>query len=230
MVFVPMEGVDGSPAVQYRSAERRPRFDHLRLGAPRTRILGQVLQSGLFFLTASPVLDLPAIKPAALENIRSKPMTPRRCPARAHPAAHSAMVGNRQHPGIAAPTSKWEERHENRHRGAGQVGATAAYSMMMRRVGSGILLVDRNADLAVAQARDILDGYAFFADPARVRAGEFADLDGARLVVLAAGTQPRGQGEPAGSAVAQRRNLLRDCAGSVGGRAGPDFSSGDQSG
>jgi L-lactate dehydrogenase len=37
--------------------------------------------------------------------------------------------------------------------GAGQVGATAAYSMMMRRVSSGILIVDRNADLAVAQAR-----------------------------------------------------------------------------
>jgi saccharopine dehydrogenase-like NADP-dependent oxidoreductase len=36
--------------------------------------------------------------------------------------------------------------------GAGQVGATAAYSMMMRRVGSGILPVDRDADLAVAQA------------------------------------------------------------------------------
>ena len=74
--------------------------------------------------------------------------------------------------------------------GTGQVGATAAYSMMMRRVGSGILLVDRNADLAVAQARDILDATPF-ADPVRVRAGEFADLDGARLVVLAAGTNQR---------------------------------------
>ena len=74
--------------------------------------------------------------------------------------------------------------------GAGQVGATAAYSMMMRRVGSAILLVDRNADLADAQARDILDATPF-ADPVRVRAGEFADLDGARLVVLAAGTNQR---------------------------------------
>ena len=74
--------------------------------------------------------------------------------------------------------------------GAGQVGATAAYSMMMRRVGSEIMLVDRNADLAVAQARDILDATPF-ADPVRVRAGEFADLDGARLVVLAAGTNQR---------------------------------------
>jgi L-lactate dehydrogenase len=74
--------------------------------------------------------------------------------------------------------------------GAGQVGATAAYSMMMRRVGSEIVLVDRNADLAVAQARDILDATPF-ADPVRVRAGEWADLDGARLVVLAAGTNQK---------------------------------------
>ena len=74
--------------------------------------------------------------------------------------------------------------------GAGQVGATAAYAMMMRRVGSEIMLVDRNTDLAVAQARDILDATPF-ADPVRVRAGELADLDGARLVVLAAGTNQR---------------------------------------
>jgi L-lactate dehydrogenase len=74
--------------------------------------------------------------------------------------------------------------------GAGQVGATAAYSMMMRRVGSEIMLVDLNADLAVAQARDILDATPF-ADPVRVRAGESADLDGAGVVVLAAGTNQR---------------------------------------
>ena len=113
--------------------------------------------------------------------------------------------------------------------GAGQVGATAAYSMMMRRVGSAILLVDRNADLAVAQARDILDATPF-ADPVRVRAGEFADLDGARLVALAAGTNQRPGEEPAGFAVAQRRNLRRDRAGRVGGGAGADLSRGDQSG
>ena len=113
--------------------------------------------------------------------------------------------------------------------GAGQVGATAAYSMMMRRVGSEIMLVDRNADLAVAQARDILDATPF-ADPVRVRAGETADLDGARLVVLAAGTQSEAGGEPAGSALAQRRNLRRDRAGGLGRGAGPDFSGGDQSG
>ena len=77
--------------------------------------------------------------------------------------------------------------------GAGQVGATTAYAMMMRGVGSEIVLVDRNADLAVAQARDILDA-ATLADPLRVRAGESAKLEGARVVVLAAGVNQR-QGE-----------------------------------
>jgi L-lactate dehydrogenase len=74
--------------------------------------------------------------------------------------------------------------------GAGQVGATAAYAMMMRGVGSEIVLTDKNADLAVAQARDILDA-ATLAEPLRVRAGELAKLEGARVVVLAAGVSQR---------------------------------------
>jgi L-lactate dehydrogenase len=74
--------------------------------------------------------------------------------------------------------------------GAGRVGATAAYAMTMRGVGSEIVLVDRNADLAVAQAHDILDATPF-AHPVRVRAGEMADLDGAGIVVLAAGASQK---------------------------------------
>ncbi|MGO9428572.1 L-lactate dehydrogenase [Rhodoblastus sp.] len=74
--------------------------------------------------------------------------------------------------------------------GAGQVGATAAYAMMMRGVGSEIVLVDRNAGLAAAQAHDILDATPW-AFPVRVCAGEMADLDGAGLVVLAAGANQK---------------------------------------
>ena len=74
--------------------------------------------------------------------------------------------------------------------GAGQVGATAAYAMMMRGVGSEIVLVDRKADLAAAQAHDILDATPW-AYPVRVRAGEIADLNGAGLVVLAAGANQK---------------------------------------
>ena len=74
--------------------------------------------------------------------------------------------------------------------GAGQVGATAAYAMTMRGVGSEIVLVDRNVDLAVAQAHDILDATPW-AYPVRVRAGEAADLGGAGIVVLAAGASQK---------------------------------------
>ncbi len=74
--------------------------------------------------------------------------------------------------------------------GAGQVGATAAYAMMMRGVGSEIVLVDLNVDLAAAQARDILEGTPF-AHPVRLSAGGMADLDGARIVVLAAGASQK---------------------------------------
>jgi L-lactate dehydrogenase len=74
--------------------------------------------------------------------------------------------------------------------GAGQVGATAAYAMTMRGVGSEIVLVDRTVDLAVAQAHDILDATPF-AHPVRVRAGEAADLDGAGIVVIAAGANQK---------------------------------------
>ncbi len=62
--------------------------------------------------------------------------------------------------------------------------------MMMHGVGSEIVLVDRKADLAVAQAHDILDATPW-SYPVRVRAGETADLDGAGLVVLAAGANQK---------------------------------------
>src|SRR4029077_7053982 len=107
--------------------------------------------------------------------------------------------------------------------GAGEAGATAAYAMMMRRIGSEIVLVDRNADLAVAQARDILDATPF-ADPVRVRAREFADLDGARLGVLAAGTNQR-PGESRLDLLSRNAEIFSEiCAGSVGGGAEPYLS------
>jgi len=74
--------------------------------------------------------------------------------------------------------------------GAGQVGATAAYAMTLRGIGSEIVLVDYKADLAVAQARDILDATPF-SYPIRVRAGETADLADAGIVLLAAGASQK---------------------------------------
>lgn len=70
--------------------------------------------------------------------------------------------------------------------GAGQVGSVTAYACVLRGVGTEIVLVDRNEALAVAQAEDILHATPFAA-PIPVRAGNVDDLDGAGIVVIAAG-------------------------------------------
>lgn len=70
--------------------------------------------------------------------------------------------------------------------GAGMVGATAAYAMVMRGVGREIVLVDRSAERAAAEADDILHAVPF-AHPLTVRSGDYGELEGADAVVIAAG-------------------------------------------
>lgn len=70
--------------------------------------------------------------------------------------------------------------------GSGFVGATAAYAMVMRGVGREIVLVDLNAARATAEADDIRHAVPF-AHALDVRAGSYADLAGANVVVLCAG-------------------------------------------
>lgn len=74
--------------------------------------------------------------------------------------------------------------------GAGLVGSTAAYSIAMQGIGSGIVLIDRDPKLADAQYRDILHATPF-AHPMRIRAGGYAELDGCALVILAAGVSQK---------------------------------------
>lgn len=70
--------------------------------------------------------------------------------------------------------------------GAGFVGATAAYALIMRGVGREIVLVDKNNERAEAEADDLFHAVPF-SHPLTVREGEFADLTGCRVVIMAAG-------------------------------------------
>jgi L-lactate dehydrogenase len=70
--------------------------------------------------------------------------------------------------------------------GCGMVGATSAYALVMSGVGREIVLVDVNRARAAAEANDIYHAVPF-AHPLTVRAGEYADLEGARVVVIAGG-------------------------------------------
>ena len=74
--------------------------------------------------------------------------------------------------------------------GAGAVGSTAAYAMVLQGAATEIVLVDLDSKLAVAQAQDILHATPFAHSP-RVRAGGYDDLEDAGVVVLAAGAAQR---------------------------------------
>jgi L-lactate dehydrogenase len=74
--------------------------------------------------------------------------------------------------------------------GTGLVGSTAAYAMVMRGVGREIVMVDLNKARAQAEADDIFHAVPF-AHSVQVRAGEYKDLDGSVVVVLAAGVSMR---------------------------------------
>jgi L-lactate dehydrogenase len=70
--------------------------------------------------------------------------------------------------------------------GTGFVGASAAYAMVMRGVGREIVLVDKNTARAQAEADDIFHAVPF-AHPLQVSAGDYPDLVGCRVVIVAAG-------------------------------------------
>jgi L-lactate dehydrogenase len=70
--------------------------------------------------------------------------------------------------------------------GCGMVGSTSAYALVMKGVGREIVLVDLNRRRAEAEANDIYHSVPF-AHPLTVRAGDYADLAEARVVVIAGG-------------------------------------------
>ena len=70
--------------------------------------------------------------------------------------------------------------------GAGMVGATAAYAMVMRGVGREIVLVDLNEKRTQAEADDLYHAVPF-ANPLKITAGDYPDLKGSRVVVISAG-------------------------------------------
>jgi L-lactate dehydrogenase len=74
--------------------------------------------------------------------------------------------------------------------GSGAVGATAAYALVMQGIGREIVLVDLNQARAQAEADDILHAVPF-AHPLQVRAGDYPELAGAKVVILAAGVSQR---------------------------------------
>jgi len=75
--------------------------------------------------------------------------------------------------------------------GAGKVGATTAYALMLRALFREIVLIDSDMPLAKAEAADLSHANAM-ARPARIWAGDYADAASARIAVITAGAATQG--------------------------------------
>lgn len=74
--------------------------------------------------------------------------------------------------------------------GAGRVGSTCAYALLLQRLASEIVLICENPEHAEGEAMDLNHGM-LFANPAKIWAGDYADCADAGIVVLAAGVSQR---------------------------------------
>ncbi|MDR1768929.1 MAG: L-lactate dehydrogenase [Propionibacteriaceae bacterium] len=94
--------------------------------------------------------------------------------------------------------------------GAGFVGSTIAYTLMIRGVASEIVLVDVNASRAEGEAMDIAHG-APFGQAAAIRAGGYEAAAGSDLVIITAGTNQK-PGETRIDLIARNASIMRACA------------------
>jgi L-lactate dehydrogenase len=74
--------------------------------------------------------------------------------------------------------------------GAGAVGASAAYALMIGGVAAEIVLIDVNEAKAEGEAMDLMHGSPFVR-PVTVRSGNYPDCAGASIIVITAGSAQR---------------------------------------
>ncbi|NNJ09306.1 L-lactate dehydrogenase [Chloroflexales bacterium ZM16-3] len=74
--------------------------------------------------------------------------------------------------------------------GTGMVGTSFAYALIQRSLANDLVLVDADSARAEGEAMDLNHGIPFV-HPMRIRAGDYNDLKGADLVVIAAGANQK---------------------------------------
>lgn len=74
--------------------------------------------------------------------------------------------------------------------GAGNVGATTAYTLMLSGLVSEIVMIDINRDKAEGDAMDMNHGICFVS-PVKINAGDYSDIKGSDMVIITAGASQR---------------------------------------
>lgn len=92
--------------------------------------------------------------------------------------------------------------------GAGNVGATTAYTLMLSGLVSEIVLIDINKDKAEGDAMDMNHGVSFVS-PVRIVAGEYSDIKGSDMVIITAGASQR-EGEKRTDLLRRNADIFKD--------------------
>jgi L-lactate dehydrogenase len=74
--------------------------------------------------------------------------------------------------------------------GCGAVGATFAYTVLLKGLANSLVIIDANEDKALGDILDLNHGQ-MFASPTRITAGHYADCADAEIVVITAGAAQR---------------------------------------
>jgi len=80
--------------------------------------------------------------------------------------------------------------------GAGTVGSTTAYSLLIAGTAREIILINRNRKVAEGHVEDLKDATLFSYNP-RIAAGDFCDCRTADVIIIAAGVYQTSQKSPA---------------------------------
>lgn len=97
--------------------------------------------------------------------------------------------------------------------GAGMVGSAFAYALMQRGIVGELVVLDANHERAVGEVMDLNHGISF-ASAMTIRAGSYADLHDASVVVITAGTNQK-PGETRLDLLQRNAVIMRDVMGKL---------------
>lgn len=92
--------------------------------------------------------------------------------------------------------------------GAGNVGSTIAYTLMLSGLVSEIVMIDINRDKAEGDAMDMNHGLCFVS-PVKINAGSYQDIKGSDMVIITAGASQR-EGERRTDLLKRNADIFQD--------------------
>ncbi len=93
--------------------------------------------------------------------------------------------------------------------GTGNVGATTAYTLILKNLGSEIILVDRNEEKCDGEVRDLSDAIPF-SEVSHVRQGTLKEAGQAEIIIITAGVGKIEKGQTRLDLININKEILKD--------------------